>query len=381
MNTVTIIHISDLHISEQLIQSADESLKLPHRYGHDFNAFLALDNFLNNEEWDILAISGDISRVGNNDSFIWARNWIEGTLKIDNYTIGLDINNKKNKNYVIVPGNHDRFNGNLQQTNLDKYYRQFNGHISGNAIKQFNINNQIVNFHMYDSSTSDKSFAFGEIEHNDLIPKKINNNEIDIAILHHHFLQPPEHKREYGAELKNSAQVAAYMIENDFQAILFGHTHQSFIDLLTKKFISNNLNDKRKVTRFFKRILPSWILRRINKDDLVSYKRVKTKNGKFPTFAYYFDYLYIKSLNIDIKGPSKFKNTKKFYKHVDTFKNKEDLNKKIKKYMDDKVLISMAPSACQYEAEKLGLHKLTFNENNERNWEIYNYNNGSYNKT
>ena len=95
MNTVTIIHISDLHISEQLIQSADENLKLPHRYGHDFNAFLALDHFLNNEEWDILAISGDISRVGNNDSFIWARNWIEGTFKIDNYTIGLDINNKK----------------------------------------------------------------------------------------------------------------------------------------------------------------------------------------------------------------------------------------------------------------------------------------------
>ena len=32
------------------------------------------------------------------------------------------------------------------------------------------------------------------------------------------------------------------------------------------------------------------------------------------------------------------------------------------------------------EAEKLGLHKLIFNENNERIWEIYNYNNGSFEK-
>jgi len=379
-NIITIIHISDLHISEQLVKSADETLKFPHRYGHDYNAFLALDKFLNNEKWDFLVISGDISRAGNNESFIWARNWIEGTIQIDNYAIGLNLKNKKNKNYIIVPGNHDRFNGNLQQTSLDKYYRQFGGNISGDAIKKFNIKNKTINFHLFDSTTSDKSFAYGEIENNDLILKETNKNDINIAILHHHFIQPPEHKREYNTELKNSAEVAAYMIENNFNAILFGHTHKSFIDLLTKKFMMNNLNDRRKTSRFLKRIFPFWVLRRVSKDDLVSYKREKTKSGQFPTLAYFFEYLYIKSLNKRIKSPSEFENVKNFYEYIETFKRTDELAQKIEKYNKDKVLISMAPSACQYEADKLGLHKIMFDINNKPTWEKYEYNHGSFKK-
>jgi len=58
------VHISDLHISEHLLRGADQKSHIPHRYWHDVTAFLALDQFLKTSPWDLLLITGDVSRIG-----------------------------------------------------------------------------------------------------------------------------------------------------------------------------------------------------------------------------------------------------------------------------------------------------------------------------
>ena len=82
MKPVRIIHISDLHISEHLFKGADAQYKFPHRYGHSLPAFIALDTFLKNTEWDLLLITGDVSRIGNSSSFEYVRNWLENDFQL-----------------------------------------------------------------------------------------------------------------------------------------------------------------------------------------------------------------------------------------------------------------------------------------------------------
>ncbi len=72
MKTVAIAHITDLHFSESLLKP-NESTRLPHRYGHDLDALYQLDSRLKSTKWDILVVSGDVSRVGHRDSFLLAR--------------------------------------------------------------------------------------------------------------------------------------------------------------------------------------------------------------------------------------------------------------------------------------------------------------------
>jgi len=208
---IRVVHISDLHISEQLISSTSNQVKVPHRYGHSFKALIALDAFLNNDPWDVRVISGDVSRIGNVDSFLWVQNWIHRTVSIGASNLGLDLAAKPNRHYVIVPGNHDRFNGRFIQTSLDAYNNFFPVIRSGQQVS-FKFGAVTANFHVFDSSDSNRTFAKGKIDSYDLIPRRVAKDTLDIAVLHHHFIQPPEQRRERATEISNSQEVATYML-------------------------------------------------------------------------------------------------------------------------------------------------------------------------
>lgn len=355
MTPIKIVHISDLHISEHIFRVADKNSYLPHRYGHDVQAFLALDQFLKNSIWDLLLITGDVSRIGNIESFDWVRNWLEKEIIFGATTVGLNLSKSKDHQYLIIPGNHDRFNGKLTQDSLDWYHQEFPVIRSG-SVKSVTVHGQKVNIHFFDSTTSDGGFAYGKIDQRSLVPQKLLDDDIDLAMLHHHFLQPPNHPRDKKTELINSAEVAAYMLNSGFDGVFFGHTHEGYIGRQSVEILSGLLNDKRKTPRFWSRLIPKYLLRQIADNCLVSYKRETARNGQLPTLDSYFNYLFLRQKGFELLGPSHFDAIRDFYTQMNLIATDQKMSEELSKAKIKRVLISMAPSACQAEAQWNGLH-------------------------
>lgn len=380
---IKIIHISDLHISEHLTRGADKNAYLPHRYGHDVQAFLALDLFLKNHEWDLLLITGDVSRIGNKESFEWVRNWLENEILFGATKVGLNLSKSNTCQYLIIPGNHDRFNGKLKQGSLDQYHQEFPVVRSG-STKSLIVNGQAINVHFFDSTTADGGFAYGEIDQRSLIPKTLRDEDIDLALLHHHFLQPPKHPREISTELTNSSEVAAYMLNTGFDGIFFGHTHKGYIGRPSVEILGGLLNDKRKCPRFWTRFVPKFVLRQTEDDCLVSYKREAAKNGQLPTLQIYFDFLYLSQKGHKLRGPSSFNNIRDFYSQMSQISIDKKMGEELSKAKTKKVLISLAPSACQAEAEWKGFHvvEITRDDNSQLNfaWDRFEFDGAEFKK-
>ena len=356
---VRVVHVSDLHISEQLVGSTSGRFKLPHRYGHDFQAFTALDAFLNTNPWDVLVISGDVSRIGNIDSFLWAKTWIEQTVTVGAASLGLGLATKRDRHYVVVPGNHDRFNGQLKQTTLDEYHQYFPTVRIGTTVA-FAFGSTAVNFHVFDSSDSNRTFAKGKISGHDLTPRAITDKSLDIAVLHHHFIQPPNHRRERHSELTNSQDVSEYMLTTGFDAVFFGHTHKSFVAHLPIALITKMFAAKGHESAFWKYV-PRKLVELLSANTTLDYRREQTQDGKFPTIESYFTYLYIREvLGQPVTAPGGFRNVAAFYAHLSTFADRNNLTAEIDALKKRKVLISMAPSACQAEASRKGFHLFDF---------------------
>lgn len=371
-----IVHISDLHISEHILRGPNAESKLPHRYGHDVKAFLALDRFLRETEWDLLLITGDISRIGSKESFESARNWLENEIVFGDTRIGLNLSKSESRNYVIVPGNHDRFNGQLTQYCLDNYHQEFDV-VRPGEVKSFTVKGEIVNFHLFDSTSDDSSFAYGAIEQRCLVPKQLLDHHIDFALLHHHFLQPPKHPREAATELTNSAEVASYMLNVGFDGIFFGHTHKGYIGRPSVEILSGLLNDRRKIPRFWTRLIPKFILRKREEDCLVSYRREAAKNGQLPRLSAYFDYLYLRQKGYDIASPSSFESIRGFYDQMASVASVGSMAHELAAAKQKRVLVSLAPSACQAEADWNGFHMVEIDRDTSGNlrieWDRYEF--------
>lgn len=359
MQPITLVHISDLHLSEHLLRDPDARFKLPHRYGHDVQAFLALDSYLRNSSWDVLIITGDVSRIGNAESFEWMRNWLENEIVFGDVRVGLNLSKSSDQHYVIIPGNHDRFNGGLTQGSLDRYHHEFQPIRSGEMVTK-TIRGQTVNFHLFDSTVQKGGFAYGEIADKALVTKRMTDAEIDVALLHHHFLQPPKHQRELATELRNSATVAAYMLNSGFDCICFGHTHKGYIGMPSVEILSGLLNDRRARGRFWRRLVPRFVLAAQDGECLVSYRRESAQDGKLPTLEKYFDYLYLRQKGFEVRGPREFASIKAFYAQMNGIETQKRMRDELIRARQRRVLISLAPSACQAEARWKGFHTLVF---------------------
>lgn len=352
---IKFVHISDLHISEHILRGATSESKLPHRYGHNVQAFLALDNFLREADWDLLLLTGDVSRIGNKESFESVRNWLENEIVFGDTRVGLNLSKSDKRRYFIIPGNHDRFNGELTQKSLDNYCQEFDA-IKPGAVQKVEVKGETVNLHLFDSTCSNGTFAYGRLEQRSLVPKTLNDDHIDLALLHHHFLQPPKHPREIATELLNSSEVATYMLNTGFDCIFFGHTHKGYIGRPSVEILSGLLGDRRKVPRFWSRFVPKFILRRQDEDSLVSYPREAARNGQLPRLNAYFDFLYLRQKGHNLQPPSAFDNIRGFYDQMKALTAEGAMAQELAKAKQKRVLVSLAPSACQAEAQWNGFH-------------------------
>lgn len=381
MASLKIIHISDLHISEHLLRGAEKGFYLPHRYGHDMQAFLALDRYLKEAIWDILLITGDVSRIGNIQSFESVRNWLENEISFGATHLGLNLSKSPERSYLIIPGNHDRFNGELRQTSLDLYHKEFPVIKSG-SVKRLIVREHNINVHFFDSTIPDGGFAYGRIEQRDLTPRHLSDQDIDLALLHHHFLQPPKHPREISTELTNSSEVAAYMLNTGFDGIFFGHTHKGYIGRPSVDVMSGLLNDRRKRPSFLRRLFPKFILRQADDESLVSYKRESARNGQLPTLQMHFDYLYLRQRGHTLLSPSQFNNIRDFYAQMNSVSADKRLKDEIERTKLRRILISLAPSACQAEADWNGFHSVEFDRDDagclKVEWDRYEFDGSAF---
>jgi len=238
---------------------------------------------------------------------------------------------------------------------LDNYHQEFDPIQSG-AVRTFNLKNEVVNLHLFDSSWNEGGFANGAIEQQCLVPKQLQEQHVDLALLHHHFLQPPKHPREINTELANSAEVATYMLNTGFDGIFFGHTHKGYIGRPSVEILSGLLNDRRKIPRFWTRLFPKFILRRQEPDNLVAYRREAAKNGQLPKLSVYFDYLYLKQKGHDLASPASFDSIRGFYDQMQSADSEKTMAQELRLAKQKRVLISLAPSACQVEAQWNGFH-------------------------
>jgi len=366
MEEVVIIHLSDLHFSESdFWERPPEKSNWPHRSGHDPYMRPALDKILKSFRWDKIVISGDLSRIGHTDSFGYVKNWLYGEIIAPNgQRIGLKLAEDRN-DCILVPGNHDCFNGGKIQHSLTNYDKCF-PHISGSKVIRTEANGISINFHLYDSTYPKGGFAKGHIYPVNFSRFKTNDETLDIVVVHHHLAQHPEHKRHRTLEMVNTDDFLAFLLSENINAVLFGHTHERFFENVSAEMLKKYILIKRKYGRWFGSILLKyWFSQKMPS---LSFNRIPTKSGRFPSFDKYFEYLYLRDVlkEKDILGPDKFKGPQHFYDHVKSFRS--DYGKEIKKVRQKKVAFSMSPSPCYSGGEKNGFHRLIFRRKNSKFW-------------
>jgi len=353
MRKVKIAHISDLHLSNEVF--GDGGVAIKGTAGHSIDKLVSLTKALKEIEWDLLLITGDISKNGSSSSFSIAKTWLDSYLVDGKHSkIGLELDGS-DKNYLIVPGNHDYYNGTFIQENNDNYLDFFE-YVGVNTIVEKEINSVKVKVHLYDS-TKKKRMAKGELREKHKTERITNDDDLDIAMLHHHILMPPNISLTRVLELENVRSDTKYLLSCGFNSILFGHTHRYFQDYISDRIVIKNFPVKRGKKRLWRDLLK---LKIVEKSNSVSYERKKSQNGQYPDFNSFMEYLYIKKIVGDtIKGPNDFCSIKGFYDELKLYKEKNG-NILLDKSFERNLHISMAESACQKDENSCSFNTMEY---------------------
>ncbi|HEX5339009.1 MAG TPA: metallophosphoesterase, partial [Gallionella sp.] len=95
-----IVHISDLHVSNEMHHQAEST--------HSLELLKGIQLICQEEMPDYLVVTGDITDLGDGQSLVNAREWIFNTVPIGGgERIGLQLPPEK---VFLIPGNHDAFN-------------------------------------------------------------------------------------------------------------------------------------------------------------------------------------------------------------------------------------------------------------------------------
>jgi predicted phosphodiesterase len=359
---VRVVHLTDIHFAEDnFFGGIYGKARLPHRHGHDPAALFALDVKLKELEFDLLIVSGDLSRVGHVDSFSYVKNWLYGSIPAPGgQSIGLGgMNLNKDplkKRCFVVPGNHDCFNDNLRQHSLANYHLFFPD-FQRNAIETTQVNGIDINVHLYDSTYDKGGFAKGFIDPSSMRPWKSDEKTLDLVVVHHHLAQLPEQKREKSLELINVGDFMSFLLSRHVNGVFFGHTHDSFFEKISADLLRNQMKSPNRWRRWLRNNFPRFFSGQPLSS--LDFPKIATRNGRYPSFDKFFEYLYINHvLQKEIKGPDQFDEPKQFHEYVRDFRS--DYSEQLTKTSKRKVAFSMAPSPTYHEADNKGFHVVDF---------------------
>lgn len=354
---IRVVHLTDIHFSESDFWSgAFGTTRLPNRHGHDPVALIALDSALKQLPFDLLILSGDLSRVGHLDSFSYVKNWLYGSIPTPGGgTIGLQLK-PEDKRCFVVPGNHDCFNEHLRQHSLSNYH-QFFPNFQRSAIERTSVNGINVNVHLYDSTYDKGGFAKGFIEPYSMRTCSTDERTLDLVVVHHHLAQLPEQKRDKALELINVGDFMSFLLSSHINGVFFGHTHDSFFEKVSANFLHAHMKSTSRWKRWLRNNYPRFFSG--NQHSSINYPKVPTRNGRYPTFDKYFEYLYIRHvLKVPIKGPETFDEPRPFHDYVRSFRS--NYTAALAEASKRKVAFSMAPSPTYAAASNKGFHCIDF---------------------
>ncbi|HTX61526.1 MAG TPA: metallophosphoesterase [Methanobacterium sp.] len=234
-----IIHMSDLHFSEY---TYSEDLK---------NNLLAQ---VEDENPDLIIVSGDITSQGYTEEYIKAREFINELKSISEiYT---------------VPGNHDACNVGL---------KQFKKHIGHRKFVHHDINNRLVIVGL-DSSEPDIHDGQIGIDQRDWLIKKLRKISEDMRVIvtfHHHLLPIPQTGRERNI-LLDAGDIIKILMEYKVDVVLNGHKHVPHAWKLEKLITINS--GTATTRRLHSGNYPSYNLIELGEDEL-DVKKVNTETG------------------------------------------------------------------------------------------------------
>lgn len=363
---IRIAHISDPHFSESLDEGETE-IRAPGRYGHDPDVLSALQALLLKAGFDALVVSGDLSRIGDDSSFAFAQLWLESHWRREGKAFGLDLRARQIP-YVVVPGNHDRFDGHLMQRTLSKYKKYFPQFCEPYACCPIIVDGVTIRFHLFDSSFEGGGFAVGKCIQFPADPCSPKEPGVDVAVIHHHVVQPPHHVREAATELQNASTVLAHFFTKGYDALLFGHTHRSYFGVLSKTAV-RRLMSKRQKRGWGRRVLRSLIARlwsRVTAGNvqsqeqgfnLLGYQRLVDMHGRNMSLESHLDYLSLLSAGYEVTPPSAFSTPSLFYKHLEDVAqmNGQVLPSAEGTQLLERIAVSMAATACQRHEPEQGM--------------------------
>lgn len=358
--SVKIVHISDMHLSKGWGDDPCQ-WKNVFNFGHHLDALFALGQTLDGLEWDVLVVSGDLSRAGEESSFSEVKKYLFGKATTpEGERIGLDLFGKK-KLGIVVPGNHDRYNGLfIFQGDLVRYEKFF----ESRPAVVFKKEGVCVNFCLFDSSYNGGGIAEGRVGSADMRTDLLDKNSLNVAVLHHHIICAPGHTRSSyprALRLKNADEVMGYFLAGGFDAVLFGHTHKDYMGRIPFSQMLDRITDKNRGGHVWEKWVPHFILKMTVGDDL-SFDIERTKNGNDVSQEDFWIYLFARYIfgAKEVKSPSQCRNSSEFHEGVAHYK--KYFLEEVKKVRRRNLLLSMAPSVSKVNVgrQEFGFHLIEY---------------------
>jgi hypothetical protein len=363
---VRVAHVSDIHFGESVVPRDIDS-SFPGRKPHDIQVFTALTHALRHEvSFDLLALSGDLSQQGHPSSFHCIHNWLaQSFIGPNNLRLGLDLDERRIP-YIAVPGNHDRFGGGKFGRQRDD--REFENQFAlSESPVYLNIKGINVVVHLIDSSDADGGYASGYVKPTSCshFPPTERHQRLDLAVLHHHIIEPPNRAPAHYENIRNNGQALGYLLGAGFDGVFFGHKHYPFFDVIPGRAAARLANGARPGRSFTRAFLRSLLARgrRPRPRDIVSMPLASrcTRSGLWVSMRSIIDYEYLTQFRgLLLKPPAAFELPAKFYRYIESMAGKnpppsvDDMRNKCR------VAVSMAPTAAQAGEVGHGFHVVEF---------------------
>ncbi len=228
-----IIHISDLHLPTKLrvFSLLGKSLigylnfHFRRRKLHPIDVIKEIMIHINNSNYDILVISGDITNISHEKEFSEAKKILSPIL---------------NKKTFIIPGNHDRYS----EKNIhlfEKYFGEFLGEdILDNGYSKIKILEDKIFLGLDSNSPTPIANASGKIDLEILnksldILKKNHSSKKIILVCHHPIWNDPRHEESIYHKMTNRDEVVQVLKEKKIHLYLHGHAHTNWVKLEDEK--------------------------------------------------------------------------------------------------------------------------------------------------
>lgn len=228
-----IIHISDLHIPTSIPifslwgKSLIGYLNFHYRRKkfHPIEVMHNIISHIQNSEYDVLVISGDITNISNEKEFSEARKILNPVL---------------NQKTFIIPGNHDRYSEKTISL-FEKYFNEFLGDsISKKAYSKIKINEDVIFLGLDSNSPTPIANASGKIdllllEESIAKLKTEHQNKKIILVCHHPIWNDKKYEESIYHRMINREEVIQFLQKEKIFMYLHGHAHTNWIRLADEK--------------------------------------------------------------------------------------------------------------------------------------------------